>query len=338
MDPAGLALRLAAELERLLESLDEAARRVRGRPDRPDPEAIHDLRVATRRLGEALATWRALLVARPAAAARRRLRDLRRRIGAVRDAEVQREDLAARRTGAELPLRLALEPVLRRIERRIARGRGAAARRASAGRIEAIRQRVRAAADGLASRVIERPDPRQAAMARAGRRREEARSALGLAAGPESGDGLFHAARIAIKKDRYASEALGAVDPSGAPGLVDPQRLGALRRVQRSLGIVHDRAELLALLDRMMQRWQADGQSERAQTLAPLLERVGEEQRTALLRARRSILALAEASASPAPSPAPRAPDDPAGGPEGGFAGAPPTLRVVRPPGRRRES
>lgn len=339
MDTAALAQRLAADLERRLASLDAAARRTRQSTDHPDPAAIHDLRVATRRLGEALATWRALLAARPAAAARRRLGDLRRRLGTVRDDEIQQEYLAARHEDADPSLCLALEPLLRRSERRVARGRKAAARRASAGRIEAIRRRVLAAANGLVRRVVERPDPRQAAIARAGHRREEARRAVALAAGPEVGDALLHAARISIKKDRYASEALAAVDPSSAPSLVDPRRIAALRHVQRNLGTVHDRAEVLASLDRTVRRWQADGWTERAQALSPLLRRVREERRVALLRARGSIAALAAAAAATtAPVPVPPAPGDPAGEPAGGSAAAPPTLRVARPPGRLRES
>ena len=221
MDPAQLALRLAAVLERRTAALAGAARRVRATADLHDPAAIHDLRVATRRLGEALATWRALLADEAAAAARRRLRRLRRRLGAVRDDEAQREDLAARRDDTELSVRLALEPVLRRLDRRVARGRIDAARHSDGELMDAIRTRVMDAMQGIADRVAGRPDPLQAAVARAGRRREAAQRAVVLAARPEAGDALLHATRIAIKKDRYASEALAAVDPSYAPSLTD---------------------------------------------------------------------------------------------------------------------
>jgi CHAD domain-containing protein len=332
MPDSPLSSRLAAELERLAAALSAAAQRVR---EGGDAEAIHDLRVATRRLGEALATWRALLAAEPADETRRRLRRLRRRLGPVRDDEVHREDLVARLAEADLPVRLALEPVVRRLERRVERGRAEAARRVSAERIDAIRSRITAATQPLEAHPTGRPDPVPPAVARAARRRDAARRAVALAAGHDAGDALLHAARIAIKQDRYASEALAAVDPPSAPALTDPRRLEALRRVQASLGTVHDRAELLASLGRTARRWRADGRTEGAQALAPLLERIAAERRTAVLKARRAIATL---EATPAPAPGSPAPGAPAAGPAGVSAAGPPRPPGVRLPGRPRGS
>lgn len=324
MTPEPLAARLDAEVERLTAALAGAAQRVRAGDD---PEAIHDLRVATRRLGEALATWRVLLEGVPAREARRRLRRLRRRLGPVRDEEVRHADLVARLAGAEASLRRALEPVVRRLGRRVERGRRDAARHAAAKRIEAIGSRVAAALRPRAARAAARPDPVPAAVARARRRHEHAGRAIRLAAGNAGTDARLHAARIALKKDRYASEALAAVAPEGAPELAGPGRLAALRRAQTALGTVHDRAALGAWL----------GRGARARTLATLRARIAREHRAAVRDARRALAALAAAPARP-PARGSRARGARAGGPGGASAGAPPRPRAARPRGRPRGS
>src|SRR5258706_136887 len=63
----------------------DAAERAR---DEHDAEAIHDLRVAIRRLSEMLWLWKPLLRASGAGSLRRRLRRLRRDLGPVREVEV----------------------------------------------------------------------------------------------------------------------------------------------------------------------------------------------------------------------------------------------------------
>jgi len=339
MDPTPYDAAIAADLEHRTRALAEAAHRAHDGAADPDPEAIHDLRVAARRLVEALALWRGRLDLEAADDVRRRVRRLRQRIGPVRADEVRAADLRARHADADLPLRLALESIVRRIERRVVRGREDAARAARPSRVAAIVAGVQAAAATLAAPAFGRPDPLPPAIARSARRRDEAWRALARAAGHDASDTLLHEARIAIKKDRYASEALGAVHPTGAPALTDPRRIAALRRVQHALGTVHDRAELIAMLEQRARRWRADGRVERAQALSPLLERIAAERRTALLRARRAIAALAEPP-TPAtePVPAPPAREDRAAAPGAASAVAPPRFPIVRLPGRPRES
>ncbi|MGH7628492.1 MAG: CHAD domain-containing protein, partial [Gemmatimonadales bacterium] len=81
--PAAEAARLLAL--RLLD--DAAAARLRlGRPD--DPEALHDFRVAIRRLRSCLRAWRAVLDEGVSPRVVKRLRRLARATGASRDLEV----------------------------------------------------------------------------------------------------------------------------------------------------------------------------------------------------------------------------------------------------------
>src|SRR5438128_2020420 len=73
-----IADRLRASFKRRVAEFAAAARRVRAGAD---SEAIHDLRVAVRRLLAALKVWRVLMPARERRAATRELRRLRRRVG-----------------------------------------------------------------------------------------------------------------------------------------------------------------------------------------------------------------------------------------------------------------
>src|SRR5258708_34255079 len=87
-----LATRVALDLARRAEALDDARHRV---VERAGGEAIHDLRVSSRRLGEALRAWRDALPRRDARALFRRVERLRRAAGDARDAEGRSDPLRA---------------------------------------------------------------------------------------------------------------------------------------------------------------------------------------------------------------------------------------------------
>jgi len=89
---APIGARLMDDLSARTDALVAAAQRTR---DRTGGDAVHDLRVASRRLSEALALWRELLAPEGARRARRSLRRLRRAVGPVRELEVNLDQLAA---------------------------------------------------------------------------------------------------------------------------------------------------------------------------------------------------------------------------------------------------
>ena len=333
---AAVASRIRQYFDQRLAAVVAAAARLRAGDGDDDPEAIHDLRVAARRLSEALAVWHPLLEPAAAERARRTVRRLRRRLGAPRESEVNLEQLDALVPGLELAARLVAEPLVERLRRRVLAGRRRARRAARLGRIDRLVGRVAQAGAGLEAKAVAGPDPLPAARALAERRRTEAREALAAAAGHDDDDALLHQARIAIKKDRYAEEILSAVDappspsPSGgashSPTAPSP-RGDALRRLQQTLGTVHDRAMLLAWVEERARRWRDDDRHERAQALAPLLERLAAERRAALQQLPRRLEAL---SGPPSAPPGGHEPSAPTGGPAGDSAPAPPT-----PPGSR---
>ncbi|MGH7725167.1 MAG: CHAD domain-containing protein, partial [Candidatus Eiseniibacteriota bacterium] len=243
---AARAALLRADFAARGDALADAARRVR---EQTDSEAIHDLRVASRRLAEGLGLWRALLDPDAVQSARRSLRRLRRRIGPTREREVHREQIEARLPEQDPAVRLAAESVVRRLARRIERGRRRSARAAREGRIERLLGRLDGATATLESRMLALPEPNHAARARAGARREAAVLALDRSRGVED-DAVLHGVRIAVKKARYAEECLSVVDSDRGGARADH-----LRKLQQVLGTVHDRAVLAAWLARIARRW-----------------------------------------------------------------------------------
>lgn len=204
------------------------------------PGGVHRMRVALRRLRSALATFRPLLEAEQTEPIRAELRWLARALGEERDAEVLRDRLAA--AVAALPAELAIGPVASRIDDAL-RSRAAAARE---GTLEALEsERWLALADALAG-IVEQPpwcadaDGTAAELLLPLVRRElrRTRRRLERAAAAPPGprhDALLHEARKAVKRARYAAEAL---EP--AAGRPAARSAKALARVQSVLGDHHD--------------------------------------------------------------------------------------------------
>ncbi|MCB9871843.1 MAG: CHAD domain-containing protein [Planctomycetes bacterium] len=228
-------------LRRQLRAVRSWVRRVGG-DHAPEVEAVHQLRVATRRARAALQLFGSWLPARHGRWLERRLKDLRRAAGKIRDLDVlgqrlavarQDEDdrrsargwtalerlLAARRRRAARPLRRAGARWARREDRRRFRALLTGVRWRGSGPEPTVAQAARAA---LASRVDK--------LRAAARRLREI-------------DDL-HRLRIRAKQLRYTLELLAPVLDEA----VVAQR--AFAAMQRDLGAVHDHAVALETFTR----------------------------------------------------------------------------------------
>ena len=240
-NPAFIAAHLLAEFSIRAEQLLDAARRVRAREA---DDAVHDLRVATRRLSDILSLWRSALDKRPARRARRSLDRLRRALGTVREHEVHFDLLAKLLEDDPPTLAIAGRVLQSRLEARLERDRRRAARAARAGRIARILARVERASAGTPARVAASPEIIADALARARQREAVARAALHQLEEDDGGDAL-HQARIEAKKARYTLECMNAI------GVKDDKRtVRAFRRAQRELGAAHDWATLATWIER----------------------------------------------------------------------------------------
>jgi CHAD domain-containing protein len=246
---AGLLARLGANVE-------AAAARCRN----GDDEAIHDLRVAARRLETALQLWRDALVTHAVRRTRRMLRRWRRRLSVARDLEILVDALADPGLATTPGDAVHLATVRARLTRRRDRARRRAAASFTPARAERLRRRLLATQPESGPGV---PADREllAAVERHARCERVARERL-AGAWTTLEDGPLHAARIAIKKRRYAEEALAAVT-----GLPLSAGAASARALQRALGAVHDSAELRDCLRSHANRALARNRPEQATAL-----------------------------------------------------------------------
>lgn len=197
-----------------------------------DDDAIHDARVATRRLREALPLLQSAGPDREKA--RRWLRRTGRRLGRIRDVDVMLELAVAavqRLPAAAVPLqrlmvelRASRDQRLRRAVKRLEqqdRKATLAPMRSGGSAIWWLRTVGAPWAATLANRVLTRTDALDLAITRAGGVHFPNR---------------VHAVRIAAKKLRYALEAAESLGTFRVPGA-----LALLKRVQDVLGDLHDR-------------------------------------------------------------------------------------------------
>jgi len=205
-----------------------------------DPLLLHQARVATRRLREALP-----IVTRGSRRLKleRTVRRLTRALGPVRELDVALETLEAMTAGGDAP-RGAIAK-LRQVVRE-ERQRLHVEMRSRVGRVDLDKLRRRAAAaasKGQSHTARGRTrDPKRIARARlrAARRAVRLREAIEKAAGIYLPDRL-HEVRIAVKKLRYAMEI--ARELSGSRG---EARIRTLREAQDLLGRMHDHEVLIA--------------------------------------------------------------------------------------------
>ena len=239
--PVLVAAHLLAEFSSRAEDLLVAARKVRAREGE---EAVHDLRVATRRLSDILSLWRSALERKPARRARRSLDALRRAVGDVREHEVHKDLLEKLLEDGPPAIASAGRALQSRLEAQLAREHGRAAKAADAGRIAKILARVERATAGVAARLSADPSLIDRATERAVRREERARVALVALPLGAAGEEL-HKARIEAKKARYTLECMNAIGVQQ-----DREGARAFRRAQRELGTAHDWATLLAFIEK----------------------------------------------------------------------------------------
>lgn len=200
-----------------------------------DAEALHDFRVAVRRLRSLLRDYRGV-VKRVRRKERRRLAELARGTGAARDAEVQLAWLAERRPrarGAERvgiawwESRLLPRAAAARLEMAEAVARFPAARRRLERRLSRYRVRVRP------DDPSEGPALRALLAERLAGTTEELAAALAEVAG-EDRQAEAHRARIAVKRVRYLLEPVAAEVPGA------PRAIRELKGLQDALGTMHD--------------------------------------------------------------------------------------------------
>ncbi len=198
-----------------------------------DTEALHDFRVALRRLRSVLRSFRSELGDAVSKKLQRRLRDVTRATGAARDAEVQLGWVRSHR--AELGRRLA--PGLPWLLARLAQQQDeayAAIRRTVPGEFRQLERRVRR---GLSTTLLDE-SPAAPPFATATSRLihehvAELEQELEVARSGPDADAV-HAARIAVKRLRYLLEPLAAERPLLAP------TLESLKQLQTLLGELHD--------------------------------------------------------------------------------------------------
>jgi CHAD domain-containing protein len=214
---------------RAIVELDPAVRR-------EQPDAVHQMRVATRRLRSCLTTYRTVIDRDATRGPGTELRWLAAELGADRDREVLADRLGARLD--ELPPKLRRGPLRRRL-RSVTRAHRADTRKQLIAALDS--PRYLALLDTLEGLLAE-PSLRKAASrparkvldaaVRRDRKRLTARvdAALALPAGPER-DAALHEARKAAKRARYAAEA--ARKALGKPAKA---RIARFTEVQQVLG------------------------------------------------------------------------------------------------------
>jgi CHAD domain-containing protein len=206
---------------------------------RGDPEAIHDLRVATRRLQATLEVFASGLAEGPCRRLDRRARRIRRCLGARRNAFVLLELVGEIRASVDRDALSFVDDLAERL-RRSTPARGMGPSRTFPG----IRKRLQAVLRSLRSRRTGSASPRDAALDRPLQGVLRARTTA-RGADPES----MHRARIAVKRYRYTLEVLAE---AGTPGLEKPLR--DARDLQREMGRLHDLDVLIDTVRRVVHR------------------------------------------------------------------------------------
>ncbi len=247
------ALRPAPEGARIvaLRQLDQARAALARVHDAEDDEAIHDVRVALRRLRSSLAAYQPLLDEETAARALTRAGKLASQMGGARDTEVWLAWLAPKLEDARPRRRKALDSLAAELEsrQRLERSR---ALEGLGDRFEELESELRASLSTYEAQVTPARAPAAPAFALAvsdALRAAAAELEHALAAVTSADCAAHeHQARIAAKRVRYVLEPVRALC-EGAPDV-----LTRLRRLQDLLGERHDRDQLGAMLRAALER------------------------------------------------------------------------------------
>ncbi|MCC9206344.1 CYTH and CHAD domain-containing protein [Arthrobacter sp. zg-Y769] len=217
---------------------------------RGDADGIHKMRVATRRLRSALASYRSTMDPEPARSLRGELRWLARVLGEARDAQVMRHRL--QELIAAEPDDLVMGPVAARVDEELLHDY-----RQAFGNIREVLQSPRyfQALDGLegllaspfwAETAKEPAGPAAARIIRRDRKRLHRRVRAARTLDGEDYAEALHDARKDAKQLRYAAEVWAPVQPKEAKEMVD-----AAEHVQKILGEHQDSVVTQAYLRRM---------------------------------------------------------------------------------------
>lgn len=262
-----------------------------------DPLLVHQARVASRRLREALP-----LVASGSKGRKleRSARRLTRALGPVRELDVALEMLEGMTTGGEAP-RGAITRLQQVVREERQRMHAEMCSRVSRVDIEKLRRRAAsAAAKGSEG---SRRDPKRVADAqlRAARRAVRLREAIESAAGLYLPDRL-HEVRIAVKKLRYAMEV--SRELSGSRALA---RIRTLKEAQDLLGHMHDHEVLIARVRGIQSSTPNLRLSGDLDKLVRRLETEARQIHGQYVALRKKLLAIADATATPRARHAPAA-------------------------------
>ncbi|AUI52762.1 CYTH and CHAD domain-containing protein [Arthrobacter crystallopoietes] len=216
-----------------------------------EPEAVHKMRVASRRLRSCLATYRKLLAGDTAGELRGELKWLAGLLGEARDAQVMQDRLRDLLAGE--PSELVMGPVARRIDEQLTADLQAA-RTKTLRALDTKRYfRLLDALDGLLANPPLTALASEPAREVIGRRIKREAKRLGRAvtaaeqlAGDATEARALHEVRIRAKRLRYAAEAAIPVGGKRAQRLAE-----AAHRVQQSLGVHQDTVLTRDLLRRL---------------------------------------------------------------------------------------
>lgn len=256
-----------------------------------DVRSVHQARVATRRLREALPVFRAGISSGTLSRVERQVRKMTRALGPVRELDVALEHLA-RLSARNLVSARALSRVRQAVARdRLARRREMLAA-VTPGKLEKLRQKLLTASNG------EHGFDTAAALARATRQTERRAGRLLIAI--DRAGGLYlpdrlHQVRIAAKKLRYALEIQRELKRSRSTA-----RINQLKRLQDLLGDMHD-AEMLIDRTRRVQAELAPIDRKLTSELDIVIRALEAECRrdhAAYMRRRASIVTLCESLVS----------------------------------------
>ena len=239
-------------LPALAKSIDEQLRTAGKAASDPGPEGIHDLRVATRRLRAALELWLAARSDRRLERSRKTFRRLGKRLGSLREIDVNIEELSAireRRPPSAAALEMVLAAELRRRRKREKRLGRELERTDLSELADDVRSDVEDAADAklgaeplssMARRELDSRLPRLMTLCDRARLRPTPRS--------------LHLLRIDLKKFRYSVELCApAYDGRRAPHLI-----ARLKKLQDALGSAHDADALHARIARIRADFRRD--------------------------------------------------------------------------------
>jgi CHAD domain-containing protein len=267
---------LADYLDRQREALRDNDSGVRG----GDPEAVHDMRVAVRRLRSTLRTFRPVLDRARTEPVRAELRWFAGLLGGVRDGDVLNARLAD--AVAAEPVELMVGPVAARIRERLT-ARTEQARRALIEELDGERYAALMADVDALDVPAGVPEGRLRALTRKALRRADDLLAAAGDAAPEGRDAALHEARKAYKRARYAVEVLAPAGGGAARRLT--KRLTALQDV---LGAHQDAVVAEALLRDYGMRAYLQGENAFSYGLLHARQRAaGERRLDGLAKARR---------------------------------------------------